>query len=98
MVPVFGKACKTDPDVYKKASPISYAAASAPPVLMIHGTFDIIVPVIHSENLAAKLKDAGAPAELITVSGEGHGWGGTTLVRNTDEAIQFLDTHLKGKK
>ncbi len=43
---------------------------------MLHGTFDVIVPVIHSENMLKKLKDAGATAELITVFGEGHGWGG----------------------
>lgn len=98
MVPVFGKACKTDPEVYKKASPITYVSKAAPPVLMIHGTFDLIVPIIHSENLQKKLKDAGATAELISVRGEGHGWNGTTLTRTTNDAIKFLDAHLKGKK
>src|SRR5262249_13810267 len=33
MVPVFGKSCKTDPEVYKKASPITYVSKTAPPVL-----------------------------------------------------------------
>jgi acetyl esterase/lipase len=91
LVPVFGKSFKTDPEVCKKASPITYAGKHAPPVLMI-------VPVIHSENLEKKLKDAGAAAELICVRGEGHGWYGPTLARTTDDTIKFLDTHLKGKK
>ena len=30
-------------------------------------TFDLIVPIIHSENLLKKLRDVGATAELITV-------------------------------
>jgi acetyl esterase/lipase len=98
MVPVFGKACKTDPEVYKKASPMTYASKNAPPVLLIHGTFDLIVPVIHSENLEQKLKDTGASAELITVRGMGHGWGEPTLTRTINDALKFLDARLKGKK
>jgi acetyl esterase/lipase len=98
LVPVFGKECKTDPEVYKRASPITYASKTAPPVLMVHGTFDLIVPVIHSERLLKKFKDAGATAELITVRGEGHGWTGPTMARTTGDGIKFLDTHLKGKK
>ena len=98
MVPVFGKECKTDPEVYKKASPVTYVSKAAPPVLILHGTFDLIVPIIHSENLQKKLKDAGATAELITVRGEGHGWTGKTFDRTTADALKFLDAHLKGKK
>jgi acetyl esterase/lipase len=97
LVPVFGKACKTDPDVYKKASPISYVSKDAPPILMIHGTFDLIVPIIHSENLLKKLKGVGTTAKLITVSGEGHGWVGLEATRTTNEAITFLNAHLKKK-
>jgi acetyl esterase/lipase len=97
LVPVFGKACKTDPEIYKKASPVTYVSKKAPPVLMIHGTFDLVVPVIHSENLEKKLKDAGAPVELITVRGEGHGWNGPTLTRTANDALKFLDANLKGK-
>ena len=98
MVPVFGKSCKTDPEVYKKASPVTYVSKAAPPVLILHGTFDLIVPVIHSENLQKKLTGAGATAELITVRGEGHGWTGPTFTRTTNDALKFLDAHLKGKK
>jgi len=97
MVPVFGKACKTNPDVFKKASPISYVSKNAPPILMIHGNFDLIVPIIHSENLLKKLEDAGATAKLITVNGEGHGWNGRELTRTTNDAIAFLNKHLKEK-
>jgi acetyl esterase/lipase len=97
LVPVFGKGCKTDPDVLKKASPITYVSKGAPPTLMIHGNFDFIVPVVHSEKLLKKLKDDGVTAELVTVSGEGHGWGGATLARTLDDSVKFLDEHLKGK-
>lgn len=98
MVPVFGKAVKTDPAVYKAASPVTYASKAAPPTLILHGNIDLIVPIVHSEALYKKLKDAGAAAEMITVRGEGHGWTGPALRRSYDDALQFLDTHLKGKK
>jgi acetyl esterase/lipase len=98
MVPVFGKQCKTDPEIYKKASPVTYVTKDAPPVLILHGTFDLIVPIVHSESLHKKLKDAGASSELIPVRGAGHGWEGKTLARTTEDALKFLDTHLKDSK
>lgn len=98
MVPVFGKRVKTDPEIYKRASPVSYVGKGAPPVLMVHGTFDLVVPIVHSEQLCRKLQDAGATAELIPVRGAGHGWDGATLARTTDDALKFLDTHLRGAK
>ena len=98
MVPLLGKACKTDKTLYRKASPIEYVTKDDPPVLMIHGTADFIVPIIHSENMLKKLQDAGVRAELITVKGEGHGWTGSLAAKSTQDAVKFLDEHLKGKK
>jgi acetyl esterase/lipase len=98
LVPVFGKQCKTDPDVFKKASPIPYVSKNAPPILILHGTFDLIVPIIHSEHLEKKLQDAGAKVEMITVRGEGHGWDGPELTRTINDSLKFLDTNLKGTK
>jgi acetyl esterase/lipase len=98
MVPWLGKACKTDPAVYKRASPIDYVSKDDPPVLMIHGTADVIVPIIHSERMLMKLKGAGVKAELIAVKGEGHGWNGSEAAKTTRQALEFLDEQLKGKK
>jgi acetyl esterase/lipase len=98
MVPWLGKACKTDPAVYKRASPIDYVTKDDPPVLLIHGTADVIVPIIHSERMLKKLHQAGVKAELIAVKGEGHGWSGPEATRTVREAIEFLDEQLKRKK
>lgn len=98
MVPLLGKACKTDPAVYKKASPIDYVTKDDPPVLMLHGTADFVVPIIHSERMLKKLQDAGVTAELIAVKGAGHGWSGPVAAKTTQDALKFLDEHLKGKK
>ncbi len=97
LVPVFGKKAKTDKEVYKNASPVTYVSKDAPPVLMFHGTFDVVVPVTHSESLHKKLRDAGATSELITLFAEGHGWNGRALTKSVNTAVNFLDAHLKGK-
>jgi acetyl esterase/lipase len=97
MVPFLGKACKTDPDVYKRASPITLAAKGVPPVLLVHGTTDIVVPILHSERLHEKLVAAGVEAELVTVPGTGHGpWGPAQAASGMAAAVRFLDRHLKG--
>jgi acetyl esterase/lipase len=98
MVPFLGAKCKTDPAVYRRASPIDHVTKDSAPVLMIHGTADFVVPIIHSERMLKKLRDAGVTAELLTVPGGGHGWGGERSVRTLDAAVKFLDAHLKGKK
>ena len=98
MVPLLGVACKTDPEVYRKASPLACVSKDCAPVLMIHGTFDLVVPILHSELMLRKLREAGVTAELIPVRGAGHGWVGETAVKTLDQAVSFLDAHLKGKK
>jgi len=99
LVPFLGKACKTDPDVYKRASPISLAGKGVPPLLIVHGTTDIVVPIIHSERLHEKLLAAGAEAELVRVPATGHGpWGPGQAATGMAATVRFLDRHLKGAR
>ena len=97
MVPLLGARYASQPDIYKKASPIEHVTKEAAPFLIIHGTADVIVPVIHSERLHDKLIAAGARSELLTVSGKGHGWGGEPAVDAMGTAIKFLKAELKAK-
>lgn len=98
IVPWLGREARTDPAVYRRASPVSHVSADDPPVLLVHGTADLIVPVIHSELLYDKLRAAGVTAEFVKVKGEGHGWTGRAAGDSTEAAIKFLDEHLKGSK
>lgn len=86
-------------DEKKKAdvSPITYATADDPPVLIVHGDADDIVPVEHAEALDEKLDDSGADAELYIVEGGKHnvaGAGGEELQRHV---VEFLREHLLEK-
>lgn len=99
LVPVFGKACKTDPTVFQKASPMTYVRKDAPPILLLHGTLDLIVPIKHSEALYKALTDVGATAEMHTVSLAGHGgWNDRDMRKAQEVVFHFLDEHLKGQK
>ncbi len=99
IVPVFGKEVKTDATVYKKASPTTYVSKDSAPTLILHGSFDFVVPIKHSEMLLKALTKAGVKAEMLTVPFGGHGgWSEREMAKPTAAAFKFLDTHLKGKK
>lgn len=99
MVPFLGKDCKTNPEVFKRASPITYVTKDAPPTLILHGTFDLIVPIIHSEKLYKALKDDGDTVEMITFPGQGHGgWDKPDMDKAISASYKFLDKYLKGDK
>jgi acetyl esterase/lipase len=75
----FGSLSETDLGrqiVGKMISPIYYVTSSLPPVLIIHGDADAVVPLQQSESFAAKAKQVGAPiVKIIVRKGKGHGWG-----------------------
>ena len=94
MVPLLGPKAKEGTDLHKKASPINYVTKDAPPFLVVHGTVDFIVPIIHSERLVAKLKACGDECEFVKVSGKGHGWSGEAARETTETVTKFLKAHL----
>jgi len=53
------------PEVYKEAAPITHVNSNTPPTLFLQGTTDILVPVEPTENLSAKLVEAGVPAVIV---------------------------------
>jgi acetyl esterase/lipase len=93
--PFIGAKYSEDPKAHERASPIGYVSKDAPPFLIFHGTTDFIVPIEQSRTLAAKLKDAGVPAKLVEVLGEGHGWEGKANAETTRETMRFLAERLK---
>lgn len=57
----------------RRASPITYVSKDDPPMLLVHGDADPLVPLAQSETLLAALKKAGVDASLYVVKGGGHG-------------------------
>jgi acetyl esterase/lipase len=67
-----GAAIETVPDLVAAANPARYASAGAPPLLIVHGDADPLVPHHQSELLHAALCEAGADATFVSVPGVGH--------------------------
>jgi acetyl esterase/lipase len=60
------------PTTARLASPLAHVTAGDPPVLLVHGSQDPVVPPLHSSRLNSTLHSAGDRATLVTLSGVGH--------------------------
>lgn len=62
-----------DAEFAKSVSPLSYVSKNNPPVFIVHGDADPIVPYQQSVDLKKKLDAAGVKNKFITVEGGLHG-------------------------
>jgi acetyl esterase/lipase len=69
---LLGASVAMRPDLARLASPITYVGPGNPPVLILHGDQDVSVPYRQSQQLHARLTQAGISNKLITVKGVGH--------------------------
>jgi len=67
-----GTTYDVNPDIYKKASPVSYITSDDPPTLTFHGTIDKIVPIGQSDYLDKVLKEKNVPHEYHRLKGWPH--------------------------
>ena len=61
-------------ELARLVSPLTYIAADSPPLLLIHGSADEIVPVEESTEFYDALQAVGATVEMEIIEGGGHGW------------------------
>jgi dipeptidyl aminopeptidase/acylaminoacyl peptidase len=59
-------------EAYRAASPIKLVRGDLPPTLLLHGTWDELVPVEHSDRLAEALQKVGARVRLVRVPNARH--------------------------
>jgi acetyl esterase/lipase len=83
----------------REISPIYFVTPLLPPVLIIHGDADVVVPLQQSESFAAKAKAAGASEVKILVrTGKGHGWPDYWNSREDVNAFaDWFDHYLRGR-
>ncbi|MBU2664079.1 alpha/beta hydrolase [Actinoplanes bogorensis] len=106
---LLGAPIEQRPDLVEKASPIPYAATTSPPMLILHGQRDILVPWQQS----VLLHEAAPTSTLVLLPEGGHGQWNDFLTRpatnagayvypdrpvalSWDYVISFLDRALAG--
>jgi acetyl esterase/lipase len=96
--PAFGPRSDTPEgrqELGKEISPIYHLSSNAPPMLIIHGDADKLVPIQQAETFVERARKLGVTASLVVKPGEAHGW------RNTEPDLaaiaDWFDAHLRGK-
>ncbi len=95
----FGPEADTAPGRYKlgKAiSPIYFVHSNQPPILIIHGDADDLVPIQQAQTFVEKCKQTGDIAKLSVRPGKGHGW--PDWLGDMKEFADWYDEHLRGIK
>jgi len=77
------------------ASPLYWVTPFAPPTLCVHGTKDNYVAYEQSIWMVDRLLAAGVEAELVTLQGAGHGFGGEQAKQADAALFAYFDKHLK---
>jgi len=61
-------------EIFRESSPYFFVSPETPPVMIFHGTKDLLVPYSQATGFIARLKENDVPCQLITKEGAGHGW------------------------
>ncbi len=83
---------------YREASPLHQVSAAAPPVLLIHGDADDLVPYAQSTLMQAALEAHGVPVALLPIPRGGHGPDFPGALAAPDylaAAARWFDRHLR---
>lgn len=76
----------------REGSPSSYVSKVSPPVFLVHGDRDPIVPLEQSESLAKALHEDGVETTLVVYRGSSHGF--RPLPATIDQIERFFRRHL----
>jgi acetyl esterase/lipase len=82
--------------IAREISPIYFVHSNEPPILILHGDADMIVPVQQSESFVTRCQEVGATAKLVVEPGKGHGWPG--FMNDLSMFADWFDEQLRGIK
>lgn len=75
----------------RDASPVTHVSPDAPPFLILHGTYDTLVPARQSVRLAEALRAAGHQPDLRLLTGGDHLWAGLSDADVEDCYLRTLE-------
>jgi acetyl esterase/lipase len=79
----------------RELSPIYFVHSNLPPILIIHGDADKLVPIYQSQMFVKRCEAAGCVARLVTKPGKQHGW--PDFQPDVESMADWFDTYLLKK-
>lgn len=83
-----------NPEFWASISPNSYVADLSGPILLQHGTGDVVVPAAYSQVLNQQIRAVGGDVEYIEYPGDDHNISGN-LTSALSSAVAYFDRYLK---
>ena len=77
------------------ASPVAHVTRQSPPMLLITGAADRTVPPEQSIEMAARLREAGVPNELLLIPGVDHSLLGPTAEATREATMRALEASFR---
>ena len=87
-----------DPEPYAYASPVTWLDADGPPVQLLQGLDDTLVPPLDAAAAAAAYAAAGRDVTHVEVEGNAHGWSGDADAHVDALEWSFLAETLRGEE
>jgi dipeptidyl aminopeptidase/acylaminoacyl peptidase len=84
-----------DRGLYPDYSPIRFASADDPPILILHGDQDDQVPIEEGRTMHETLIAAGAESSFVVIEGAGHPFMGAEADRAAAEMVAWFARHLQ---
>lgn len=81
-------------DEEPNVSPILFVSEDDPPVLLVHGDKDAIVPIEHSQNLELAMSNLSLSVDFVTIEGAGHSFDGEDYLKVQRLTKEFFVSQL----
>ena len=96
---ILGDSLSNKPKLAKLLSPTELLQESSPPILLLHGENDTVLPIINSTYMMEVAKEVNADVELLIIKNAGHSFNGLNISPSIEELNQystnFILSHLK---
>jgi dipeptidyl aminopeptidase/acylaminoacyl peptidase len=96
---ILGDSLRNKPKLAKLLSPTEHLKQSSPPILLLHGENDKVLPIINSTYMMEIAKEKKANVELLIIKNAGHSFNGANISPTIEElnqyATNFILSHLK---
>jgi len=77
----------------REISPIYFIHSNMPPMLIIHGDADTLVPIYQAQMFVKRCEEVSSPAKLVVRQGKNHGW--PEMGKDMELFADWFDEHLR---